>query len=169
MSYSIADFEEAVQNFGEQVVAPNIISWERAHKAPREIFQKAAEYGFLGLETSRMMGGYGAYFSDKAKFARQLSHYSMATAFAIINSQNIASRLVQSDTPRHRDELAPQLRQGKLIGCTALTEPHAGSDFAAIATTAIKEEGGWRITGEKAWITNARNADIIMLLSLIHI
>jgi len=163
MSYSIVDLEKAVRDFGETVVAPNIVGWERTHKAPREIFQEAAEYGFLGLETPTEMGGSGASFSDKVKFARQLSHYSMATAFAIINSQNIASRLAHSSTLRHRKELAPELRDGKLVGCTALTEPHAGSDFAAITTTAKKEPGGWRISGEKAWITNAGNADIILL------
>nr|HMS78947.1 acyl-CoA dehydrogenase family protein [Burkholderiaceae bacterium] len=57
----------------------------------------------------------------------------------------------------------PALAAGRAIGCTALTEPGAGSDFAAIATTATRVAGGWRLDGEKAWIANASDADVAVL------
>jgi alkylation response protein AidB-like acyl-CoA dehydrogenase len=61
------------------------------------------------------------------------------------------------------ERYVPELAAGRLIGCTALTEPGAGSDFAAIAMRATRTADGWRIDGEKAWITNASDADVIVL------
>ncbi len=163
MSDAYTKLEPAIAEFGETTVRPNILQWERDHLSPKSFFKKAAEFGLLKLETPRELGGLGLNFSDKVKIARQLSHYSMAVTFALINSQNIATRMAVSTTLRHRHDLLPGLLTGELVGCTALTEPHAGSDFAAIKTAATKVSGGWRINGKKAWITNAVNADVIML------
>jgi len=163
MQYSHPSLPALVQNFGKSVIEPNVIVWEQERKAPRSIFSSAAEYDLLGLETPQQFGGLGANFMDKLCLARDLSRYSMAATFALINSQNIASRLSRSNTARHRFDLAPQLRSGERVGCTALTESHAGSDFAAISTTARSVKDGWIINGDKAWITNASHADTIML------
>ncbi|MBL4741206.1 MAG: acyl-CoA dehydrogenase family protein [Sneathiella sp.] len=163
MQYSLPTLPGLVKEFGESVIKPNILKWEEERHAPRSLFNSAAKYGLLGLETPQQFGGLGATFIDKLCLARDLSHYSMAAAFSLINSQNIASRLSRSNTARHRFDFAPQLRSGVRVGCTALTEPHAGSDFAAITTTARPTKDGWIINGDKAWITNAAHADTIML------
>ena len=57
----------------------------------------------------------------------------------------------------------PDLLAGRRLGCTALTEAKAGSDFGAIRTLATRTPQGWRIDGDKAWITNAAEADVIVL------
>jgi alkylation response protein AidB-like acyl-CoA dehydrogenase len=57
----------------------------------------------------------------------------------------------------------PDLIAGRRLGCTALSEPGTGSDFAAIETRATREDDGWRIDGAKAWITNASDADVLVL------
>jgi alkylation response protein AidB-like acyl-CoA dehydrogenase len=57
----------------------------------------------------------------------------------------------------------PELMHGRAIGCTALTEPGAGSDFAAITMQAVKVDGGWQLDGTKAWITNAAQADVVVM------
>jgi len=57
----------------------------------------------------------------------------------------------------------PELLAGRRLGCKALTEAGAGSDFGAICTRATRTPQGWRIDGEKAWITNATEADVIVL------
>lgn len=163
MQYSLPTLPAIVREFGESVIEPNILKWEQEKQAPRSIFTDAAALGLLGLETAPPFGGFGATFMDKLCLARDLSQYSMAVTFSLINSQNIAARLSLSGTDRHRFELAPSVRSGERVGCTALTEPHAGSDFAAIETTAHPAKGGWLINGKKAWITNAAHADTIML------
>ncbi|MEH6403146.1 MAG: acyl-CoA dehydrogenase family protein [Sneathiella sp.] len=163
MQYSHPTLHSLVKEFGESVIKPNLLNWEQERQAPRTIFSSAAELGLLGLETHQQSGGLGANFMDKLCVACDLSQYSMAVTFALINSQNIASRLSLSSTDRHRFDLAPQLRKGERVGCTALTEPHTGSDFAAISTIARPTKDGWLLNGTKAWITNAAHADTIML------
>jgi alkylation response protein AidB-like acyl-CoA dehydrogenase len=109
----------------------------------------------LGLEAPRSMGGLGLDFVEKLQVLEQLSGSCMAFAFSLVNSHNVALRLLEGDAPRHREELVPQLLSGELFGGTALSEPGAGSDFAGIATAATRCDGGWLLNGSKGWITNA--------------
>jgi len=161
MAFQTSGLNERVSEFATYI-AKHRLQWEKQQKSPGGIFKNAAKAGLLGLETEESYGGLGAPFSDKVELARILSHQSMAAAFAIINSQNVASRLRLSPHARHH-QLADEILKAERIGCTALTEPHAGSDFAAIKTTAVKTSDGWVLNGSKAWITNAAYADTIML------
>ncbi|WP_169543341.1 acyl-CoA dehydrogenase family protein [Sneathiella aquimaris] len=163
MNYSTPRLAERVAHYTQEIILPNILNWEKNRTADRSFLTAAADFGLLGLETPLDKGGLGGSFLDKVAMAREMSQASMAVTFALINSQNIAARLSGSPVSRHAEEIAPLLRSGKLVGCTALTEPSAGSDFAAIQTSATKTAGGWILNGEKAWITNAAHADIIML------
>ncbi|MEE1744930.1 MULTISPECIES: acyl-CoA dehydrogenase family protein [unclassified Streptomyces] len=67
--------------------------------------------------------------------------------------------LVRSGTPAHRERWLPEVRAGRAVAAFALSEPGAGSDAAALALTAEPGPGGWRLTGEKCWISNAPEAD----------
>ena len=153
---------EIAEEFKTSCLLPNRMEWEQSKSQPKELFKQAAKFELLGLETDPSFGGLGAVFSDKVRLGRTLSQTSFAAAFAIINSQNITARLRLTQSNRHH-EMADALMSGDRVGCTALTEPTAGSDFAAIKTTAKKVDGGWQISGQKAWITNTANADTIML------
>jgi len=163
MQFSTPDLADRIAAFSRNIIEPNILHWERQHETSRQIFKEAAKYGLLSLETPVSEQGMSAPFSDKMLMAREMSKISMAAVFSLINSQNVAARLATSETTRHRIDIAPLIRSGDLVGCTALTEPGAGSDFAAITTRAEKISDGWKINGHKAWITNAADADIIML------
>jgi alkylation response protein AidB-like acyl-CoA dehydrogenase len=79
----------------------------------------------------------------------------------MINTGNIAAKMSASHSPMHREHI-PYLLSGELFGATALTEPGAGSDFAAITTLATETRGGWLLNGSKAWITNAEIADLFV-------
>lgn len=161
MSFKTSGLDSKITEFTAYLNAHRI-EWEGRRYAPKEMFARASELGLLGLETGTEHGGLGAPFSDKVEAARRLSHSTMAATFAVINSQNVAARLRLGGHSKHH-QMADDIMQAKRIGCTALTEPHAGSDFAAITTAAEKIDGGWRINGTKAWITNAAHADTIML------
>ena len=80
-----------------------------------------------------------------------------------INTHNAAAALARHARPDVAALWVPALIRGQRIGCTALTEPGAGSDFAAITTTATRLAGGWRLDGAKAWITNAAEADVVVM------
>ncbi len=157
------DFLEKVGAFRRSVVQPRAAGWEAARQVPVEVLREAADLGLLGVETPIARGGLGQGFRVKLAMAEELARGDMAFAFSLVNTQNVASRLAASPAPRHRETYAPALLRGELFGATALTEPHAGSDFSAITTRARRVEGGWVLNGEKAWITNAAVADLFML------
>ena len=97
------------------------------------------------METPTSLGGLGHRYRVKLAFAEELARGDMAFTFSLINTQNAAARLAASRTTRHRETHVPALMRGEIFGATALTESHAGSDFAAIATLARRaDDGGWR-------------------------
>lgn len=153
---------DAAKAFRDRTVAPSAARWERERRLPTEALREAATIGLTGIEVPRELGGQGARFSVKVRIAEELSEACMAFAFSLINTQNMAAKIARSGKPALRERYLSSLLRAERIGATALTEPGAGSDFAAIKTRAEKAPGGWRLTGEKAWITNAAAADLIL-------
>ncbi len=149
--------------FARERVAPQVLRWERERRIGREAIVEAARIGLCAIEVPRDQGGLGHRYSVKCQIAEQLAAVDYAFAFSLINTQNVANKLAREAAPTIRKRYVPALVRGELIGCTALTEPHAGSDFAAIHLQARRVEHGWQLDGEKAWITNATEADLAVV------
>lgn len=143
-------------------LADQVIEWDRNRGLDASVFTHAAELGLTGIEVPKYLGGLGFGFRQKIRVAEILSRTSMAFAFSLINTQNVTARLAEIGSPSHKRDLVPDLLAGRRVGSTALTEPGAGSDFAAISTTATEKADGWVLNGEKAWITNAAISDVII-------
>ncbi len=152
----------AAQDFADQYITPHAQAWEEQGGLPREFFARAGASGLLGLEVPASFGGAAQSFAVKAEVCEILAGADFGAAMALINSQNVAKKLVTA-APEIAGAYVPDLVIGARVGCTALTEPHAGSDFAAITTRAAAAPGGWRLTGHKAWIVNAAHADTIVV------
>ncbi|HUD51874.1 acyl-CoA dehydrogenase family protein, partial [Parvibaculum sp.] len=127
-----------------------------------EALRMAAAEGLLGLEVPAAQGGLGGRYLLKLAIAEAMSRADMAFTFSMINTHNVAAKLAQSVVATHREVHVPALMRGEIFGATALSEPGAGSDFASIKTAARKVDGGWRLSGEKGWITNAPVADLFV-------
>lgn len=153
----------AARRFTDAYVAPNAASWEAQRGLPEDIFARAAEAGLLGIELPASFGGSALGFSVKAEICAILAGADFGVAMAVVNSQNVAKKIAGSAPPELAAAYVPDLVRGARVGCTALTDPNAGSDFAAIEMRARAAEGGWRLTGAKAWITNAVRADTIVV------
>jgi alkylation response protein AidB-like acyl-CoA dehydrogenase len=154
---------EAARRFRRDHVAPRAGEWERLRQVPREAIAEAARLGLTGIEVPRDLGGQGAGFLAKALIAEELARSCMAFAFSLVNTQNVAARIARAGSKAQIERYLAPLLSGERLGGTALTEPHAGSDFPAITTTARKVTGGWVLDGEKAWLTNAAAAEVITL------
>ncbi len=162
MRFQTPGLQEIADDFVSTCLKSKRHEWEDAKSQPKEMFKEASCFGLLGIETDPAYGGFGAPFSDKVKLAQLIGRTSFAAVFSIINSQNVAARL-RASPHQHHHQMADEVMTGERVGCTALTEPTAGSDFAAIQTSAKETSNGWEISGKKAWITNAANADTIVL------
>ena len=154
---------DSAARFRRDHVAPRAAGWERARQMPRDSLREAARLGLTGIEVPRAQGGRGAGFVAKALIAEELARSCMAFAFSLINTQNIAARIAAAGSATQIERYLTPLLAGELVGGTSLTEPHAGSDFPAITTMARRRGAGWGLNGEKAWLTNAAVADVIIV------
>ncbi|MCH2636141.1 MAG: acyl-CoA dehydrogenase family protein [Acidimicrobiales bacterium] len=151
-----------VQDFRDRVISPQVVDWERNRVFPAEVIASAHQLGLLGMEIDPELGGLGMSFSQKLRVLDVLSEVSMPYAFSLVNSHNVAARLARHGTEEQRSRFLSDLLTGDKLGSSALTEPNAGSDFSAIATQATPDAKGWRLNGEKAWITNAASSTVIV-------
>ena len=149
--------------FARSEVAPNAQKWEDERRQPIETLQAASLAGLAGLEVPEHLGGFGGRFRLKARIAEEIARDCYAFSFSLINHMGLAGKIARDAPEEIAKKYLPEMLAGEAIGCTALTEPAAGSDFAAITTHAKKVDGGWIINGEKAWITNAAHADLMFL------
>ncbi len=150
-------------DFAQSEVAPNAQKWEDERRQPIETLQAASLAGLAGLEVPEHLGGFGGRFRLKARIAEEVARDCFAFSFSLINHMGLAGKIARDAPEEIAKKYLPEMLAGEAIGCTALSEPDAGSDFAAITTVAKKVEGGWVINGEKAWITNAAHANLMFL------
>ena len=148
------------------LVSPQAARWERERRIGHEALAAAVELGLTCLQVPVSHGGLGFSFACKAQLADVLGAGDFGFTMSLINTHNVATNLARNAHPAVAARYLPDLIAGRRLGCTALTEPGAGSDFAAITTRATRLDGaggGWRIDGAKAWITNAAQADVVVL------
>ena len=154
----------AAEGFARRVIAPGAPVWEAAGSAlPRAAVDEWVALGLNTLQVSTARGGSGARYRTKLLVARALAGECFASAFAFTNMQGHVTRMEREGAPDQVERYLPGLIAGTIIGAPSLSEPGAGSDFAAIATYAVRAPGGWVLDGEKAWITNGAFADQCIL------
>jgi len=154
---------ERAREFARDVVAPAAAGWDRDRAFARDALVEAAKIGLTGLQVPKDMGGLGLSFSCKAQLADVLASADFGFAMAVLNTQNVAYKLARDAAPGLAMRYIPDILSAKRLGSTALTEPQAGSDFAAITTLATPNGDGWTISGRKAWIINTIASDVIVL------
>ncbi|HEU5094755.1 MAG TPA: acyl-CoA dehydrogenase family protein, partial [Reyranella sp.] len=143
------------RTFADEHVAPHAAQWEWDRHYPLETIKAACAVGLNTIELGKAYGGQGLSFSCKLRAYEEIARADFAFAFALINHHNACARFARDGHPAHVERLLPRMITGDLIGCAGLSEPGAGSDFAALQMKAERVNGGWKLNGAKAWITNA--------------
>jgi acrylyl-CoA reductase (NADPH) len=147
--------------FAQAEVAPITATQQWAGPAIRA----ACARGLAGIEIPKALGGHGLPYPVRAAAAEALARVDFAFAFAFINHHNAILRIAESGSAEARERYVPTMLRGELIGCTAMSEDGAGSDFTAIGMAARRVEGGWRLTGGKQWIGNAVGAEVALVFA----
>lgn len=134
-----------------------------ANSLKQDIAQ-CAQMGFIDAHISTRLNGLGLSSRIQWEIIRQLSRHNPGFALSylahsILITQNV---IVHNQEPKNTSILQ-QLRRGEALGCCAISEPGAGSDVMSMKTTALSCAGGYILTGEKTWITNAPYADYALV------
>ncbi len=158
--------QQAARAFAEAEILPYIREWDARGEVHREVFDKMAEQGFLGAPIPERYGGAGMDYISFALLCEELERAD--TAFRVVQSVHVALNslaLLQWGTEEQRQRwLVPQAR-GEKLATFALTEPGVGTDAANLATTARREGGGYRLNGQKIWISLADLADHFLVFA----
>ncbi len=165
LSTDQAALVEAATMFASKRLAPNAAKWDREATFPRDVIQEAAELGFLGLYTPEKSGGLGLSRLDSCLIFESLAMGCTSTT-AYLSIHNMVTWMVgEFGDSTELDTIAQQLAVGELLGSYCLTEPNAGSDAASLQTSAKAIDGGFEITGSKAFISAAGDSDILVVMA----
>lgn len=156
-------FVDIARTFAAQTVKPQAATWERERRAPRDALEAAADAELMGLLVPEDLGGQGLDLVAMARIMEVLAAADLSFAFSVVVHNNLASNIARNGQSHHHDAHLPDLIAGRRIGAFLLTEPHGGSDAADVRTVAERTENGWRIDGEKAWVTSGSHADLLCI------
>ncbi len=170
MDFALTDDQREIQSlareFADAEIAPHAADWDREHLFPREVFAKLAELGLMGVCVPEADGGAGADFLSYSLVLEELSRADAGVGVTVaVHTSACTLPILTFGTDEQRSRFVPPLARGETIGAFALTEPEAGSDAGALRTSATAEDGGWRISGTKQWITNGSYAGTFLLFA----
>lgn len=155
--------QDSARKFAEQNLMPRVKDAFRDEITDPEIFREMGALGLLGLPIKGYGcadAGYVAYGLVAREIERIDSGYRSMMS---VQSSLVMYPISCFGTESQKEKYLPKLCSGEAIGCFGLTEPESGSDPGSMTTRAKKVEGGYRINGEKMWISNAPIADVFIV------
>jgi butyryl-CoA dehydrogenase len=165
---------ETMRDFAQQRLAPFAAAWDREHAFPRDALRELAALGACGIVVPESFGGAGLDYVSLAVALEEIAAGDGATS-TVISVQNsvVCGPIFAFGTAAQKEQYLKPLASGAKIGCFCLTEPHTGSDAAAIATRAEFVRGGdddggghYVLNGTKQFITSGKNADVAIVFAL---
>jgi alkylation response protein AidB-like acyl-CoA dehydrogenase len=163
LSWPLTDEERLLQStareFASRDIAPGAAERDELELFDRSIFGRMAELGLTGAPLPESVGGAGISYLGWSLVMEEIGAVDMASAVTL--SVHILSQLpvVTWGTEEQCERWLGPMIEGEALGAFALTEPHAGSDAAAIRTRAVRDGDVYRLNGTKIWISNAPDAD----------
>lgn len=160
------DVLKAVRTFVRSEVVPAEELIEETDQIPDAIRSQAAEIGLFGFALPEQYGGLGCTMAEEVELAMELGHTAPAFRSMFGTNNGIAGQvLVNLGTEEQKQRYLPDLASGAKLAAFALTEPDAGSDPSGLRTKAVRTDGGYHITGQKRFITNAHLASLFMVFA----
>lgn len=158
-------FMATARQFAVRSLAPNAAHWDAEAVFPREVLQEAGELGFMSLYTPAEVGGMGMSRLDASLIFEELAAGCTSTA-AFMTIHNMALWMIATfGTDTAREAFCPKLLTGEALASYCLTEPGAGSDAASLRTTARQEGDGYRLSGQKVFISGAGDTDVLVVMA----
>ncbi len=151
--------------FTAERVTPHAQDWHRGDQLiPMEIIEAMAELGVFGLTIPEEWGGSGLGKVAMCVVTEALSRGSLGVGSLATRSEIAAELIRLAGTIDQKRRWLPAIASGEVLPTAVFTEPATGSDLGSLRTRAVKDGEGWRITGNKTWITHAGRADLMTLL-----
>ncbi len=155
----LAEVRKLARDFAEKEIAPSAAKDDRERIFRNDLVIKMGELGFYGCLIPEEYGGNGLGFLANALISEEIARVHSAVRVYLNMQAGPAATLCEFGSAEQKQRYLPDLLSGKSIGLFAITEPDAGSDVAAMKTTAKRDGKDYLLSGTKIWITNATVAD----------
>ena len=158
---------EQFRRFSLEKVDPHAHEWHlKDELIPMEIIEELAELGVFGLTIPEELGGFGLTKASMAVVSEELSRGYIGVGSLGTRSEIAAELIICGGTDEQKENWLPKLASGEILPTAVFTEPNTGSDLGALRTRAVKDDNGdYKITGNKTWITHAARTHVMTLLA----
>jgi len=155
---------DTAHDYCQEHLAPRVLMANRNETFDRNIVTELGELGLLGPTLPAKYGGSEVNYVSYGLIAREIERIDSGYRSVMsVQSSLVIHPIYSYGTEEQKSKYLPKLLSGELVGCFGLTEPNSGSDPASMSTSAEKVEGGYRLTGNKMWITNSPIADVFVV------
>jgi glutaryl-CoA dehydrogenase len=155
---------DSARAFCQERLQPRVLAAFRNERFDREIMNEMGALGFLGSTVPETYGGAGVGYVAYGLIAREVERVDSGYRSAMsVQSSLVMYPIYAYGSEAQKKKFLPGLARGELVGCFGLTEPDHGSDPGGMRTRAAKVDGGYRLTGNKMWITNSPISDLAVV------
>ena len=156
-----------IREFAENEIKPYAFHWDRENHFPRDVVEKMAQKGWLGIPYPKEYGGMGKDVLSYSIAVEELSRVDGGTGVILSAHVSLGSwPIFAFGTEEQKKKYLTPLAKGEKIGAFGLTEPNAGSDAGGTETTAVLEGDHYILNGEKIFITNGGEADTYVVFAV---
>lgn len=157
-------FRDTARRFSQEKLAPFAADWERDNHFPKEAFEEMGRLGLLGINVPEEWGGAGADHVALALAMEEVAAGCAAVATVMSGHNTVGNAPIQVyGTEAQKERYLRPMAAGDLLSCFCLSEPHCGSDAAALRSRAVRNGDKYILNGTKQFVTTGSNADIALI------
>ncbi len=156
---------DLTRELATEELAPRAAGYEAEGRFPREVFRALGRCGLLGLPYPKEYGGGAQPYAVYLQVLEELAYAWLTVGLGVGVHTLACYPLARYGTPEQRERWLPDLTGGGLLGAYCLSEPHSGSDAAALSTRAVRDGDAYVVNGTKAWTTHGGEADFYSLFA----
>jgi len=160
-----AELVKLTREIARKELAPRVDRYEAEETFPRDVFRTLGSAGLLGLPYPDEYGGGGQPYEVYLQVLEEIATAWASVGVGVSVHTLACFGVATFGTPEQRDRWLPEMLSGETLGAYCLSEPHAGSDPAAMTTRAVRDGDEYVLTGTKAWITHAGHADFYQVMA----
>ncbi|MEQ6376869.1 acyl-CoA dehydrogenase [Bacillaceae bacterium S4-13-58] len=158
--------QKMVRDFAQEVVQPAVEQMEKEDRFPREVIEKMAELGLMGIPIPEKYGGAGMDFISYIMTIHELSKVSATLGVILSVHTSVGTTpILYFGNEEQKQKYIPKLASGEYLGAFALTEAGAGSDASSLVTRAVRQGENYILNGAKMFITNGGEADTYIVFA----
>ena len=158
--------QETARDFVDNEVVPRARESDRAQKFDSELARRLGDMGYLGAPVAERYGGRGLDYTGYGLIVEEVGRGDSAMRTVVsVQTSLVCGSIERWGSEEQKGRWLPSLCSGEALGCFGLTEPDTGSDAAALRTRAERIDGGWRISGQKMWISLGNVAEVALVFA----